>query len=106
MEVKGEKPVSWVEVKKILSKKEKELGYEQRNTLEYMKKFCKLSAKSTEQMMGELMKMEKLNEKHIMNIANHMPQDLDDIRLIFSNERVSLTPEDKKKIIGVVKKFS
>lgn len=108
MEITDEKPVSVAEVKRILEAKvkEKKLGYEQNNVLEHLRKFCKLSAKGAEEMIGSLGRMEKLKERQIMLIVNNLPEDLDDLRLLFANERVSLSPEDKKKILEIVKKFS
>ena len=76
MKVHGEKFVSWAEARKILEKKEKEkeLGYEQKNALDHLKKFSKLSEKKAEEMADELRKAGKLNEKQIMAIVNLLPQ--------------------------------
>lgn len=108
METKGEKFVSWAEAKKTLEKKakEKELGYEQKNALEHLRKFSKLSEKAMIEMVGELKKIEKLRERHIVSIANMLPQDSDELRLLFANEIVTLSDEDKKKILSIVKKFT
>ena len=108
MKILNERFVSWAEAKKLLAKrqKEKELGYEQKNALEHLKKFSKLSEKTVKQMMEELKGIEKLKEKHIVAIANILPQDLDDLRVLFANEVVNLSDEDKKKILSIVKKFS
>lgn len=105
MEVKSEKPISWVEVKKILTKKEKEkeLGYEQKNALEHLRKFCKISQQKAEKIMAELRKIEKLKDKHIVNIVNFLPENLEELRIIFAHERVVLSDEEKKKIIKIVK---
>ena len=107
MEIINEKPVSIVEVKKILEAKakEKKLGYEQNNVLEHLRKFCKLSKKNAEQMIETLSKIEKLKDKHIMTIVNNLPEDLDDLRLLFTNERITISQDDKKKILEIVKKF-
>lgn len=108
MEIKNEKPVSVVEVKKVLETKakDKKLGYEQNNALEYLRKFCKFPLKKAEDMVEALSKIEKLKDKHIMNIVNNLPRDLDDLRLLFANDRVDLSQDDKKKILDIVKKFS
>ena len=107
MEILDEKPVSMADVKKILEAKakDKKLGYEQNNVLEHLRKFCKISRNNAEQMMEGLRKMEKLKEKHVMLIVNNLPRDLDDMRLLFANERVSLSQDEKKKILDIVKKF-
>lgn len=108
MEIKNEKVVPFIGVKKILNQKakEKSLSYEQKNTLEYLRKFYKFSEKSVNQLINELKKIEKLNDRLIINIVNLLPQDLDDLRLLFANERVVLTEEEKKQILNVVKEFS
>ncbi|NIO22410.1 MAG: RNA polymerase [Candidatus Aenigmarchaeota archaeon] len=105
MEVNDEKAISWIEVKKILMKKEKEkeLGYEQKNALEHLRKFCKIPESKAEKIVEELKKIEKLKDKHIVNILNFLPENLDDVRILFANERVVLTDEDKKKILKTVK---
>ena len=108
MKVHGEKFVSWAEARKILEKKEKEkeLGYEQKNALDHLKKFSKLSEKKAEEMADELRKAGKLNEKQIMAIVNLLPQDMDDMRVLFAHEIANLSDDDRKKIISTVKKFS
>jgi DNA-directed RNA polymerase subunit F len=105
MEVNNDKSANWIEVKKILMKREKkkELGYEQKNALEHLRKFCKLSESKIEKMLGELKKIEKLKDKHLMNIVNFLPENSEELRILFANERVVLTDDDKKKILKIVK---
>jgi len=105
MEIKGEKPVLWSTIKDVLEKKEKEkeLGYEQKNAVEHLKKFSKIQPKKAEDMITELSTIAKLKEKHIINIVNFLPQDKDDLTVLFSNENIDLSEEEKKKIIDVVK---
>jgi DNA-directed RNA polymerase subunit F len=54
MEIIKESFVSWHDAKKILEKnaREKELGYEQRNALEHLRKFSKLAQKDRDDMMA------------------------------------------------------
>ncbi len=107
MKIKDEKFISWVEAKKILEKRAadgKELVYEQKNALEHLKKFSKISNKKISELINELSKIEKLKERHIMNIINILPETIDEIRMLFSNEMVKLTEEDEKRILKTVKK--
>jgi len=108
MKVYNEKFVSWAEAKKILDKKakEKELGYEQKNALEHLQKFSKTAQAKIKGIFEELESIERLNEKQKIAIANMLPEDEDDIRILFSNEALTLSEEDKKKILSIVKKFS
>jgi len=108
MEIKSEEPVPAASVKKILSKreKEKELGYEQKITLEYLKKFSKVSEKDVLELSDELKKIEKLKPQQIINIVDFLPKDLDELRLIFANDRTTLSEDDKKKVLSLVKKVA
>ena len=108
MKVDNEKFVTWPEVKKILEKKEKEkeLSYEQKNALDHLRKFTKVSEKVSGEMAEELGKIEKLKEKHVISIINHMPQDPEDVRMLFANEIINLSEDDRKKIASIVKKFA
>ncbi len=108
MEIKQEKEIPWAEAKKILEakEKEKELGYEQKNALEHLRKFSKLSQKNIKDMLEELGKMERLKDRQKISIANQLPQDMEDLRVLFANEVIKLSEDDKKKILSIVKKFS
>ena len=108
MDVKEEKYVSWADAKKILDKKAKdrELGYEQKNALEFLKKFSKLPEKKAAEMAEELGKLGKLKEKHIVMIVDMLPKEMEELRVLFANEIITLSEEERKKILAVVKKFS
>ena len=108
MKVESEKVILWAEVRKVLEKKEKEkeLSYEQKNALDHLRKFSKISEKSAAEMAEELGKIDRLKEKHIISIINHLPQELEDLRVLFANEVVNIPEEDRKKIISIVKKYS
>ena len=105
MDIKDEKVVSWLNAKKILMEKEnkRELVYEQKNALEHLRKFCKISEKKYQKMFEELKAIEKLKDKHIVGIINFMPQNQEELRVLFANERAVLTDDDKKKILKIVK---
>lgn len=105
MEIKNESVVPLAEVKKILSQKEKEkeLGYEQKVTLDFLKKFCKQPSAKAEKLAEELKSLGKLSEKAVINIINFMPKDLDDMRVLLANERGDLSTDDKNKVLEMVK---
>jgi DNA-directed RNA polymerase subunit F len=105
MDIEDEKVVSWLDAKKILMEKEKkkELVYEQKNAVEHLRKFCKLSDKKYNKMLEELRGIEKLKDKHIVSIINFLPETQDELRVLFANERLVLTDDDKKKILKIVK---
>ena len=108
MEILEEKFVSFSEAKKILEKKakDKELGYEQKNALEHLRKFSKMPQKSIVGIFDGLDKIERLKEKHKVAIVDILPKDDDELKMLFANEIVTVSDEDKKNIISIVKKFA
>jgi DNA-directed RNA polymerase subunit F len=109
MDIKEEKMIMWAEAKKILETKEKEgeLGYEQKNALEHLRKFSKLSDKKSKDLFEELgKKIERLKDRQKINIVNMLPHDMNDLKVLFANEVISISDEDKKKILSIVKKFT
>lgn len=108
METTNEKDITWLDAKRLLDKKskEKELGYEQKNTLEHLSKFCKLSEKKTTELLGEMEKIGRLKDRHRINIANFLPKNQDELKVLFAHEIINLSEDEKNKIINAVKKFT
>lgn len=106
-EILKETLITNAEAKEILKerKKEIELGYEQKNALEYLKKYDKLTLKKARELVEKLREVKKLREKQIIAIVNILPQDRDDLRLILEKDYNLLTDEEKDFIIENVKKF-
>jgi len=86
-------------------KKEIELGYEQKNALDYLKKYSKLTEKKAKKLMEELSKITKLRERQVISIVNLLPEDNDDLRLILEKDYNLLTDEEKTLILESVKKI-
>jgi len=108
MHIKEEQFVPWAKAKKILERlaKERKMGYEQKNALEFLRKFSKMSEKKTADLISELKKIERLNERQMVAIADMLPQDEDELRVLFAHEIVTLSDEDKRRILSTVKKFT
>lgn len=108
MEIEKEELVSFSNARKILEDKGKEskkdLGYEQNNALEHLKKFSKLSMRKSEALFTELGKIKRLKDRHKILIINTLPKDLDDVRILFAHEIISLSEDEKKSILASVKK--
>ena len=62
--------------------------------------------KKANEIIAELGRIERLKERQKISIANMLPQDADDLKVLFANEVVNLSEEDKKKILSIVKKFT
>ena len=106
-EILKEKLITNTEAKSILTerKKEIELGYEQKNALDYLKKYDALTEKGVKDLMEKLAEVKKLRERQIILITNLLPQDTDDLRLILEKDYSLLTEEEKNLILETVKKF-
>jgi len=107
MKVDDEQIILWAQAKKILADLEKDrtLGYEQKNALEQLKKFSKIPKKDVEELKTKLGKIEKLKEKHIIALINMLPRDADEVKLLFANEPINLSEDERKKIASITKSF-
>lgn len=107
-EILNEKLITDVEAREILSerKKEIELGYEQKNSLEHLKEYNSLTQKKLEELLKKLSEVKKLKERQIISIANILPKDNDDLRLILEKDYALLTEEEKNLILETINKFA
>ncbi|MDR2966626.1 MAG: RNA polymerase Rpb4 family protein [Methanobacteriaceae archaeon] len=98
-------PVPLAKVKEILENfsADHELSYEQNLTLDHVTKFSKIPLEETEKLIKEL--EEVIKHKHAVRIADLMPEDLPDMRLMFAKERVPLKKEDMENILEILSKY-
>ena len=103
----NQEPLPLAEVKELISKRKKEgeLSYEQNLTLEYCKKFSKLSLKDTAKLIEELVQLEKLNKEHAIALTDIMPKTSEEVKLIFAKEHFVLGDEDISAIIEILNKY-
>lgn len=98
-------PIPLVNVKPLLEDREKlhELSYEQNLALDHVTKFSKISAENAAKLVSELAEIIKKNQA--IKIADLMPEDMDDMRLIFAKERGSHKKEELENILKIVNKY-
>ena len=98
-------PITLAKVKEILENfsTDHELNYEQNLTLDHATKFSKNSLEDAEKLVEEL--EEILKKKHAVRVADLMPEDLSDLRLMFAKERVPLKKEDMEKILEILSNY-
>ena len=98
-------PIPLAKVQEILENfsMDHDLNYEQNLTLDHVTKFRKLPLEETEKLIEEL--EEKIKHKHAVRIADLMPEDLSDLRLMFAKERVPLKKEDMEKILEIISNY-
>ncbi|KAF5086528.1 hypothetical protein DSECCO2_58380 [anaerobic digester metagenome] len=98
-------PVTIVEVKTMLEERSKsyELTYEQNLALDHVTKLSKIEEESAVKLVEELQEIAKKSQA--IKIADLMPVDLADLRLIFAKERGSHKKEDLEQILEIVDKY-
>ncbi|WP_295722125.1 RNA polymerase Rpb4 family protein [uncultured Methanobrevibacter sp.] len=105
----SKEPIPASKVKNILEEfaEENELSYEQNLTLSHVSTFSKLTEEDASKLIEELTGAVdgKITEKIAVHIADLLPQDLDDMRLLFAKERVSLKNEEMEEILDIIDKY-
>ncbi len=98
-------PITTTEVKEMLESlaEDHELTYEQNLALDHVIKFSKLKTEDAKKLVEEL--EETLKKTQAIKIADIMPEDLADLRLLFAKERGSYKTEDLEKILEIVNKY-
>jgi DNA-directed RNA polymerase subunit F len=98
-------PVTIVEVKTMLEERSEsyELTYEQNIALDHVTKFSKIEEEPALKLVEELQEIAKKSQA--TKIADLMPVDLADLRLIFAKERGSHKKEDLEQILEIVDKY-
>lgn len=98
-------PIPLVQVKPLLEAREEahELSYEQNLALDHVTKFSKISPENALKLVEEL--EEIIKKTQAVKIADLMPEDMDDMRLIFAKERGSHKKEEMEKILKIVDKY-
>jgi DNA-directed RNA polymerase subunit F len=98
-------PIPMSKVKKILEdfSENFELNYEQNLTLDHVTKFSKVSLEEVEKLVEELETVVK--KKYAVRIADIMPVDLPDLRLMFAKERIPIKKEEFEKILEILDKY-
>ncbi len=105
MKIVDDKAITYPRAKKILEAREKEgeLSYEQKSSMEHLRKFSKLD--DDEKIFEELKATEKLRDELIVKIINNMPKTPEEVKIIFQKDVIDLGAEDMAKVTEIVKKY-
>lgn len=82
-----------------------ELKYEQKNSIEHLKKFVKLDNKQVTKISEELKKIAKLRDRHIAAIIDFLPEDKEELKIVLHKDFSILSEEEINQILEIVKKF-
>ena len=83
---------------------EREMRYELARAIEHVNRFATLSPEESREFVDELLALEKVDEKTAHKIADLKPQDRDELRAVYAQERYAMSGEELDAILDVVKK--
>ncbi|MEM3506114.1 MAG: RNA polymerase Rpb4 family protein [Candidatus Bathyarchaeia archaeon] len=84
---------------------EAELGEFQRRTLEYTRKFSKISPEKSNELLEELIKKFQLEESIAVQLVNSLPKTIEEIRSIVAVKGRVATSDQLISILELIKKF-
>ena len=98
-------PITVAKVKDMLEERSlsHELTYEQNLALDHVIKFSKLNSENAIKLVDELQEIVKKNQA--VKLADIMPLDMADMRLMFAKERGSHKKEELEKLLEIINKY-
>ncbi|MFH1456193.1 MAG: hypothetical protein ABIF40_04560 [archaeon] len=110
LDIIEDNPISLVEMQKKLKaieKRDGQLGFRAEKTKEYLNHFVRLKLKEVQELKTKMKELEipRLKDRHIVKIADILPEDIDSLKSLLSGETVTVKDEDLKKIIDIVTKY-
>ena len=84
---------------------DREMRYELTRAVEHVNRFATLDVEESAEFVAELQDLEKIDEATAYKIANLLPQDRDELRAVFAQERYSLSGEELDDVLNVVAKY-
>lgn len=102
-----ERYVTLSEVKEILENagSKRELSADQKLALDHASKCAKLSSDKAKELQAELQKLGFVSDALCAKIADILPTHPDDIRVLFSKERMVLEKKFVEEILSTVRKY-
>lgn len=100
--------VSLGQVKSILEKRKKEgeLSYEQKITLEYAKFQGKIGPRKAQELIEKLTQISHVDEHIAVMIIDNQPKDVEDLLLFFEKKRNRPSDSEMKKILDLLAEYS
>jgi len=103
-----EQYVAQARAKEILEKREEGIEplYEQKTALNILNRFTHITASDAEEMVEKIREgVPRIKKENIVKIVDLMPQDKDDLNVLFSKERVILTDDEVATILEIVDNY-
>lgn len=84
---------------------ERELRYELARAIEHVNRFAVLEVEEAQELVEDLQALEKVDEATAYKIANLLPQDRDELRALYAQERYSLSGDELDEILNVIAQY-
>ena len=85
---------------------DREMRYELSRAIDHVNRFADLDAEEAAELVEELHEFEKVDEPTAYKIANLLPEDRDELRAIYAQERYSLSGDELDDILNVVAQYA
>ncbi|NHN49002.1 RNA polymerase Rpb4 family protein [Halostella sp. JP-L12] len=84
---------------------DREMRYELARAIEHVNRFALLTPEESRELVEELLELEKVDEATAYKVADLLPQDRDELRAVFAQQRYSLSGDELDDILNVVAKY-
>jgi DNA-directed RNA polymerase subunit F len=84
---------------------DREMRYELARAIDHVNRFATLDPEESREFVAELRELEKVDEATAYKIVDLKPQDRDELRAVFAQERYTLSGDELDEIINVVKQY-
>ncbi|HMB51149.1 RNA polymerase Rpb4 family protein [Natronoarchaeum rubrum] len=85
---------------------DREMRYELARAIEHVNRFAVLEPEEADELVDQLLELEKVDEATAYKIANLLPQDRDELRAVYAQERYSLSGDELDEILNVVAQYA
>ena len=101
-----EKIVTNAEAQEILGKvKEEELGEFQRRTLDYARKFSKITPDKADKLVEELSSKLQLDRNDAIQIVNSLPKTIEELRAVLTVKGRFVSTDQPNGILEIMKRY-
>ena len=112
-EIVGEEYLTVSETKALLADieaersldEDRELRYELARAIEHVNRFTVLDPDDARALVEDLRELEKVDEPTAFKIANLLPQDRDELRAVFAQQRYTLSGDELDEILNVLAQY-
>ncbi len=101
MKLNSSTPVTLAGAKEILKAREGEgeLGYEQKQALDYAEKFSKHSRKDAEKLIEKIMENKKITREAAVTLVNVAPKNPAQARTVAVRDKIDLTEQEAAEVV-------